>query len=74
MMKGILNFWKRKMKQILVLISALLAGCTNPDVYFNDYENQPRFDWKPQPLQWERNVRDCRSQAQCDAANLFRRT
>ena len=58
------------MKKIFV-ISLFLVGCKS-NVPF-DY-GAPQFDWMPSDLAWERNVRDCRSQPQCNPADLFRRT
>lgn len=58
------------MKKLLA-ISLLLTGCNTPVDYYND---PAEFDWMPSPLQWERNIRDCRSQPQCNAADLFDRT
>jgi len=59
------------MKKLLA-ISLLLTGCnfTPVDIYSDPAE----FDWMPSPLQWERNIRNCRSQPQCNAADLFNRT
>jgi len=69
------------MKRILVLTSALLVGCadTQPRSYLHDYDAaRPRsrleFNWMPNNLLWQHNVRDCRSQPQCNTAELFRRT
>lgn len=57
------------MKKALVLtISILFTNCTGVPYY-----GEPEFDWMPQPLLWEQNVRDCRAQLQCNAADLFRR-
>jgi len=59
------------MKKLLA-ISLLLTGCnfTPADIY-----NEPMdFDWMPSELMWENNIRNCRSQPQCNAADLFQRT
>ena len=32
------------------------------------------FDWMPSDLMWQNNIRNCRSQPQCNAADLFQRT
>lgn len=56
---------------LLVMISFLLAGCNVPSDF---YEDRAEFDWMPTDLLWQHNVRDCRSQPQCNAADLFRRT
>ena len=58
-------------KLLLLVISVLAVGCNNST---NIYRDAPDFDWMPHPLQWERNIRDCRSQPQCNAADLFNRT
>lgn len=59
------------MKKIIA-ISLLLTGCNvNPVDYYND---PAEFDWMPSELMWQNNVRNCRSQPQCNAADLFRRT
>lgn len=55
----------------LILLGLLLTGCkfTPVDVYSEPME----FDWMPSELMWQNNVRNCRSQPQCNAADLFRR-
>ena len=57
------------MKRLLIL-GIFLTGCTSldPNVIL------PEFDWMPTDLMWERNIRNCRSQPQCNAADLFDRT
>lgn len=60
------------MKKLLV-ISFLLTGCNN-GIPVDYYEDSVEFNWMPEPLLWERNIRDCRSQPQCNAADLFQRT
>jgi len=55
----------------LLTISIAMVGCNNPT---NIYRDGTEFDWMPSPLQWERNIRDCRAQLQCNAADLFDRT
>lgn len=65
------NFWHKEL--ILATISFILIGCSNTPVDFYE-EDGPVFDWMPHPLLWERNIRDCRSQPQCNAADLFMRT
>lgn len=54
----------------LILLGILLAGC-NSSEFMSD---APEFDWMPNDLLWERNIRDCRAQPQCNAADLFNRT
>lgn len=53
------------------MISLVLTGCGSSAI---DLYDDPQFDWMPNPLQWERNWRDCRSQPQCNPADLFNRT
>ena len=50
----------------------LLTGCnfTPVDIYSDPME----FDWMPSELMWQNNIRNCRSQPQCNAADLFQRT
>lgn len=62
-----------KKEALLVMISFILIGCSNTPVDFYE-EDGPVFNWMPEPLLWERNIRDCRSQPQCNAADLFQRT
>ena len=47
-----------------------LAGCTGAQ---GTYKSQSQFDWMPHPVVWEHNIRTCRSQPQCNAADLFQR-
>lgn len=54
----------------LLLLSVILAGCSGTRVSIN----QPEFDWMPNDLLWQQNIRDCRSQPTCNAADLFQRT
>lgn len=61
---------RREMKKLLLLISVLLAGCNTPA---NVYRDLPEFNWMPDPLTWDRNIRDCRTAEYCNAANLFNR-
>ena len=57
----------------------LLVGCavdtssteSSTRYDFLSFKPAPQFDWMPPPLMWERNVRNCRSQPQCNAADLF---
>ena len=56
----------------LILLGLLLTGCVvDPSM---DGFDGPYFDWMPNDLLWQHNVRDCRSQPQCNAADLFERT
>lgn len=54
----------------LIMLGLLLTGCNSSEVM----QNLPEFDWMPNDLLWQHNVRDCRSQPQCNAADLFERT
>lgn len=53
----------------LVFFTVLFTGCTTSPYSYNRAE----FDWMPDPIKWENNIRDCRSQPQCNAADLFNR-
>ena len=56
----------------LILLGILLGGC---NVTPADNHSDPiEFDWMPSDLMWENNIRNCRSQPQCNAADLFDRT
>lgn len=57
------------MRTILPLIAILLGACTS-----TEGQVRAEFDWMPNDLLWQHNIRDCRSQPQCNAADLFRRT
>ena len=54
----------------LIMLGLLLTGCNSSELI----KNVPEFDWMPNDLLWQHNVRDCRSQPHCDAADLFQRT
>ena len=56
---------------ILTLLLIQLTACnfTKADIYSDTME----FDWMPHPVVWEHNIRTCRAQAQCNAADLFQR-
>jgi hypothetical protein len=56
------------MKKIILLLP-LLVSCTG-----TNSKEIPEFDWMPNSLQWEHNIRNCRSQPQCNPADLFNRT
>jgi len=45
-----------------------LAGCNSQGVR---YTEGAEFDWMPHPVVWEQNIRTCRSQTTCNAADLF---
>ena len=55
----------------LIIASLFLTGCVGQE---HSYYNEPEFDWMPNELLWQRNIRDCRSQPQCNASDLFNRT
>lgn len=55
----------------LVLI-LLLTGCNSTST-FRFATSDSQFDYMPDPLTWDRNIRDCRSEPQCNAADLFNR-
>ena len=57
---------------VLAMISLFMAGCA-VDPY-EDGLDGPYFDWMPNDLLWQHNIRECRSQPQCNAADLFQRT
>lgn len=64
------------MKPIIILACMMLAGCAADTTRTNYSLHLPpptEFNWMPNPLQWQHNVRDCRSQPQCDPADLFSR-
>lgn len=56
---------------ILTLLLIQLTACnfTTADIYSDTME----FDWMPSQLQWEHNIRTCRAQPVCNAADLFQR-
>lgn len=54
----------------LLLLGIILTGC-NSTTYTTP---GPEFDWMPEPVIWQQNIRDCRSQDYCNAADLFKRT
>ena len=59
------------MKKVFTILSFIfLVGCSSSEIV----ENIPQFDWMPNDLLWQHNVRDCRSQPQCNAGDLFERT
>ena len=56
----------------LIILGLLLTGCNLTPV--DRYSDPIEFDWMPSDLQWQNNIRNCRSQPQCNAADLFNRT
>ena len=64
------------MKPIILLACIVLAGCaadTTGTNYSLQLPSSTEFNWMPNPLQWQHNVMDCRSQPQCNSADLFTR-
>lgn len=60
------------MKNLLLLtISIFMVGCNFTPV--DPYSDPIEFDWMPSELMWQNNIRNCRSQPQCNAADLFQR-
>ena len=59
------------MKFIIISAGIMLAGCTSVNTSSLEYNPPAEFNWMPNPLQWQHNVRDCRSQPQCNPADLF---
>lgn len=68
------DFYKKG--AVAAMISFILSGCNNPADFYEDdfYEDEVEFNWMPNDLLWQHNVRDCRSKPHCDAADLFQRT
>lgn len=56
----------------LIMLGLLLTGCNFTQV--DRYSDPIEFDWMPSDLMWQNNIRNCRSQPQCNAADLFQRT
>lgn len=57
------------MKYLIHIVLAItLAGCNSQGVR---YTEGAEFDWMPHPVVWEQNIRTCRSQTTCNAADLF---
>ena len=50
------------------LLAITLAGCNTAGV---QHTEGAEFDWMPHPVVWEQNIRTCRSQTVCNAADLF---
>ena len=50
------------------LLAITLAGCNGAQ---STYKTRAEFDWMPHPVVWEQNIRTCRSQTTCNAADLF---
>ena len=55
---------------ISIALLTTLTGCNTAGVQYSD---TMEFDWMPSQLQWEHNIRTCRSQPTCNAADLFQR-
>ena len=59
------------MKYLIHTVLAItLAGCKSVGVQHGE---GTQFDWMPHPAVWEHNIRTCRSQPVCNAADLFQR-
>ena len=56
----------------LIMLGLLLTGCNFTQV--DGYSDPIEFNWMPSDLMWQHNIRNCRSQPQCNAADLFQRT
>ena len=55
---------------ISIALLTTLAGCNTAGVQYRD---TVEFDWMPHPVVWEHNIRTCRAQPTCNAADLFQR-
>lgn len=53
----------------LILLGLILTGC-NSTTYTTP---SPEFNWMPDEVTWQNNIRTCRSQPACNAADLFNR-
>ena len=55
----------------LLLVTILLSGCnmTPVDIYSEPME----FDWMPNDVLFQHNIRECRAQLHCHAADYFKR-
>jgi hypothetical protein len=53
-----------------ILLVCALTMCTTPVASIKE---KIEFDWMPEPITWQNNIRNCRSQPQCNAADLFNR-
>lgn len=59
------------MKYLIHTVLAItLAGCNTVGV---QHRQETQFDWMPHPIVWEHNIRTCRAQPVCNAADLFQR-
>ena len=57
------------MKNLILLVSSIIiTGCTS-----SGYNGPHEFDWMPEQMVWEQNIRNCRSVDVCRAETLFRR-
>lgn len=60
------------MKSIILLgLTMILTGCNITPT--DNYTKPLEFDWAPDEVTWQMNIRNCRSQPQCNAADLFNR-
>ena len=61
------------MRKILLLVtSIILVSCNTVNKGYSVKE-PIEFDWMPDSIMWQNNIRMCRAQPQCNAADLFRR-
>jgi len=58
------------MKKLYLFLPLIMVSCTTTS---ESNRELPEFDWMPSSLQWEHNIRNCRSQPQCNPADLFNR-
>jgi len=58
------------MKNLILLVSSIIiiTGCSSAG-----YNGLHEFDWMPDEITWQNNIRTCRSQPACNAADLFNR-
>ena len=63
------------MKLITLLLCLAMTSCVavkkDEDYLSSVFQPKTQFDWMPNDLTWQNNVRNCRSQPQCNAADLF---
>jgi hypothetical protein len=63
------------MKKYLLIVALAMTGCAtsteDESIWSFKFQPEQNFDWMPNELTWQNNVRNCRSQPQCNAADLF---
>jgi len=57
--------------QILILLVISIIVITEPSTA--GYNGPHKFDWMPEQVVWEQNIRNCRSADVCRAETLFRK-